>query len=192
MFATEISHGRSKHLAVDENFRGCFSRGPFWVLLFWPGVGAPSGTPAIPKTCLPFFLTRPLLERSLVTEFNSYMQRVYGEDAEWYETQLTIQGGVCAVCRKPNPPRGDNEPKKLGVDHNHSTGTNRGLLCDNCNLILGRVEGKNGSPLEKSQDYLLRFIFYLREHTNGVIPFSPIGVEQSEMLPAETEPDSVQ
>jgi|SRR6266852_1603757 len=120
---------------------------------------------------------------------NSYRRRVYGVDDEWVETQLMVQGGVCAVCRKPNPSRNGEEHQRLGIDHDHMKGTNRGLLCHNCNLILGRVEGKDGSPLEQSQEYLMRFIIYLREHANGAIPFSPVGQEPSDSLP-ESESSS--
>jgi len=120
---------------------------------------------------------------------NSFRKRVYGVDDAWYETLHVVQGGVCAVCRKPNPTRNGEEPQKLGIDHDHRTGTNRGLLCQNCNLILGRIEGRSGCPLEQSQEYLMRFIIYLREHANGVIPFAPVGTEPSEISSAE--PDSV-
>jgi hypothetical protein len=122
---------------------------------------------------------------------NSYRKRVYGVDDKWVETQLVVQGEVCAVCRKPNPSRGGEEPKKLGIDHDHYSGRTRGLLCENCNLILGRVEGKSGCPLAESAEYLTRMIIYLREHHFGTaIPFSPIGAGQPEMLP-ESEPSSL-
>lgn len=39
------------------------------------------------------------------------------------------QGGKCASC--------GTKPKRLVVDHDHSTGKVRGLLCDPCNLALG-------------------------------------------------------
>lgn len=115
---------------------------------------------------------------------NSYRKRVYGVDDDWVETQLIVQGGVCAICRRVNPPRKNGGEEPLSIDHDHFSGRTRSLLCTNCNLILGRIEGKSGCQPEQSEDYLLRFIIYLREHANGAIPFSPVGQESSEILPA--------
>jgi Recombination endonuclease VII len=43
---------------------------------------------------------------------------------------LAAQGGVCAVCEKPDPEH---------VDHDHETGVVRGMLCFNCNQALGNA-----------------------------------------------------
>jgi Recombination endonuclease VII. len=40
----------------------------------------------------------------------------------------------------------------LAVDHNHTTGKIRGLLCSSCNLFLGLVE--NTKKMKQSQEYL--------------------------------------
>lgn len=45
------------------------------------------------------------------------------------------QGGVCAICKKP--PSGARSRVKLLLDHDHSDGHIRGLLCGNCNTGLG-------------------------------------------------------
>lgn len=49
-----------------------------------------------------------------------------------YEAILTLQGGVCALCKRP--------PKtvRLAVDHDHKTGLIRGLLCQWCNRAIGQ------------------------------------------------------
>jgi|SRR5882672_5089611 len=41
---------------------------------------------------------------------------------------------VCAICGKPPG------SKALDIDHDHSTGVVRGLLCNNCNRGLGRLK----------------------------------------------------
>lgn len=55
----------------------------------------------------------------------------YGLSKELYEKILLAQGGVCAICKQPS------KGKALSVDHNHVTGRNRGLICNQCNLMLG-------------------------------------------------------
>lgn len=53
--------------------------------------------------------------------------KTYGITADDYEELLKRQGGKCAICRAR--PRS----KRLAVDHNHTTGEVRGLLCSRCN-----------------------------------------------------------
>ena len=52
---------------------------------------------------------------------------------EAYQGMLDRQGGVCALCEAPPTPG-----KDLCVDHDHRTDRIRGLLCDSCNVSLGR------------------------------------------------------
>lgn len=53
---------------------------------------------------------------------------------EDYETMVEQQNGVCAICSQP-PIKGNGN--RLHIDHNHSTGKIRGLLCSTCNQGLG-------------------------------------------------------
>jgi hypothetical protein len=48
---------------------------------------------------------------------------------------LSKQGDVCAICAT-------DKPTRVGwvVDHCHSTGRVRGILCGNCNTALGMVK----------------------------------------------------
>jgi hypothetical protein len=58
--------------------------------------------------------------------------------SEW-EHILAYQGGVCFVCREPQKPT-KKGPKRLATDHSHDTGQVRGLLCNRCNALLGKLE----------------------------------------------------
>lgn len=62
------------------------------------------------------------------------LRRVYGISEATFNRMMKHQGGRCAICRRP--PRS----RSLHVDHDHSTGAVRGLLCFQCNRY--RV-GKN-------------------------------------------------
>lgn len=64
--------------------------------------------------------------------FRSHLQRTYGITVERYDEFLAYQDGRCAICRRR--PR----VRRLAVDHDHSTGKIRGLLCSDCNhRVLG-------------------------------------------------------
>ena len=71
----------------------------------------------------------------------------YGITPEQYAQMFADQGGACAVCRKP-------QDKKLSVDHCHTTGAVRGLLCTNCNVGIGYFQDKPGL-LEEAIRYLV-------------------------------------
>lgn len=62
---------------------------------------------------------------------DSSLQKLYGVSIAQYEAMLTAQNGVCAVCG------GVNDGMELCVDHDHSTGAVRGLLCTPCNRGIG-------------------------------------------------------
>jgi hypothetical protein len=65
--------------------------------------------------------------------------RQYGLTQETYEAMLEKQHGACAICKLPETqrsnPRGSVD--RLRVDHNHATGSVRGLLCSRCNFAIG-------------------------------------------------------
>lgn len=62
----------------------------------------------------------------------------YGISQEEYDLMLLSQDGKCAVCGKENSGRTQaGEPSRMAVDHDHTTGKIRGLLCYQCNIALG-------------------------------------------------------
>jgi len=73
-------------------------------------------------------------------------------DASW-QVMSDAQGGVCAVCRRPETAVLYGVVKTLSVDHCHVTGLNRGLLCSRCNPMLGYAED-NIETLEAAIAYL--------------------------------------
>lgn len=62
--------------------------------------------------------------------------RLYGIDKHQYESMLAKQDGVCAICLR-TPQECD---RNLSVDHDHSTGAIRGLLCSQCNTSIGLMK----------------------------------------------------
>jgi len=56
----------------------------------------------------------------------------YGVTREDFARLLSQQGGLCAICR--GMPTGKRD---FCIDHDHATGSTRGILCSNCNTALG-------------------------------------------------------
>lgn len=66
-----------------------------------------------------------------------------------HNARLREQRNRCAICRK-------KFIKTPHIDHNHKTKKNRGLLCDDCNLGLGRFKDSI-RILRKAIKYLRRY-----------------------------------
>lgn len=78
------------------------------------------------------------------------LRKEYGISLEEYNRVLVKQGGVCAIC-KTSCSRGTN----LVVDHDHTSGKVRGLLCRLCNLAIGNLRDQTNLCLMAAQ-YLRR------------------------------------
>lgn len=63
-----------------------------------------------------------------------HLKYLYGITLEEYQDKLEKQGNGCAICGVKIP--GGNG-KHFYVDHNHTTGQVRDLLCHNCNFVIG-------------------------------------------------------
>lgn len=88
---------------------------------------------------------------------NSYrdkaLRKAFGIGLDGYNEMLSKQGGVCAVCSKPETVTRDGKPRWLAVDHCHETGKIRGLLCTRCNNGLGQY-GDDPELLRSAAIYL--------------------------------------
>lgn len=81
---------------------------------------------------------------------NYKLNYLYGLTPEQYETMLAEQGGVCKICKGLDNGRW----KLLAVDHCHSTGKVRGLLCAKCNKGLGQFND-DAALLKAAITYLI-------------------------------------
>lgn len=83
----------------------------------------------------------------------SLLKTKYGMTLEEYDAMYQRQEGLCAICE--NPPKGGNSStKNLNIDHCHTTGKVRGLLCNNCNAALGLLKD-DPILVERGLTYLL-------------------------------------
>ena len=69
-----------------------------------------------------------------------------------YTKMFNLQNKSCAICKRP----ASDFKYKLSVDHNHSTGATRGLLCLNCNRAIGYLK-ESIEAIENAKQYLIKY-----------------------------------
>lgn len=92
-----------------------------------------------------------LINPALTTEKNWIRNKLYlyGLTQAQFNKMLSDQNGLCGICdvalTKAN----------VNIDHIHGTKVVRGLLCTDCNLLLGKIEAKP-TRLERIKEWLQR------------------------------------
>jgi hypothetical protein len=79
------------------------------------------------------------------------LRSTYGLNLDQYEAMLTSQGNCCAICGTDQATT--KHANAWRVDHCHSTGKVRALLCHNCNIAMGLLKENTGT-LEKMIAYI--------------------------------------
>lgn len=89
------------------------------------------------------------------------LKRTYNLTEEEYQIMLDSQGGGCAICGEPetvvNGMSKSQQAQPLSVDHDHTTGQVRALLCSRCNRKVMQIE------------YGTAHLAYLKKHRSTVI-----------------------
>ena len=80
-----------------------------------------------------------------------HIERKYGISRDDFIAMLNEQGNACAICRSPQ-----HGGKNWHVDHDHTTGINRGILCSGCNLGIGGMRD-NPETLIAAAAYLRKY-----------------------------------
>ncbi len=82
---------------------------------------------------------------------NAALQRRYGSTLADYDSMFENQKGACAICGVLS---GEGR-KRLVVDHCHTSGRVRQLLCQSCNAVIG-MSFEDISILQSAVNYLNR------------------------------------
>ena len=102
--------------------------------------------------CKPCYLEEKREKYDPKVGADKHLRQKYGITLDQYDDMLSDQGGVCAICGEYNVDRKDTH-LRMPVDHCHKTGKVRGILCNRCNLVLGKVEDSI-ELLSKAINYL--------------------------------------
>lgn len=89
-----------------------------------------------------------------------YLKNHFGISLDDYLGMHARQGGVCAICFRPETRLHKGRARALAVDHDHKTKKVRSLLCGACNIALGL--------LEEDPVRLHAMLKYLAEHNGKV------------------------
>lgn len=81
-----------------------------------------------------------------ITQRRNKTLKRYGLTNEKYKEILDSQGGACKICQR-------KQDKNFHVDHCHTTGEVRGLLCAQCNWFVGKID-RNPTVFENLKNYL--------------------------------------
>lgn len=81
------------------------------------------------------------------------LRKDFGIDLDVYNLMLKFQGGVCAICKRPETAIRSGKVKWMAVDHCHSSMRIRGLLCQTCNSMLGQAKD-DAARLRAGADYV--------------------------------------
>lgn len=79
-----------------------------------------------------------------------HLRELYKIGLEAYNALFESQNGRCAICERTSN-------RCLDVDHDHTTGKIRGLLCSPCNRALGMFQ-ESIPRLFKATQYLKEYI----------------------------------
>jgi hypothetical protein len=79
-----------------------------------------------------------------------HLKNKFAITEEQYDGMMAAQNHKCALCD-----RTDSPTKRLAVDHNHTTGKVRALLCDRCNRGIGLLD-EDTARLRAAADYIER------------------------------------
>lgn len=81
---------------------------------------------------------------------DQHLRSQYGITHDEYDAMLAKQGGGCAICGD------DGAGSRCGVlhvDHCHNSSAIRGLLCESCNLALGKFRD-DPELLRRAAEYI--------------------------------------
>jgi hypothetical protein len=147
---------------IDDNGRECSLCGKYkdWEQFASAGARQPHGRQSGCRVC-----RRGKYEtKHHPDDHRPLVLRKFGLTVEDYAWLFEQQGGKCALCLRPESKKDYRTGIvwRLSVDHDHSCHPEkrgckrcvRGLLCADCNMLLGLAERVGGPVVVRFSDYL--------------------------------------
>lgn len=110
------------------------------------------------KVCAPNKLLRSIPARaSRIKKHAHHIYTKYGLTYKQFEEMMQAQQHRCSICTTPitTNPTPFSWQRRCVVDHCHTTGRVRGLLCNQCNTAIGLLK-EDPSALTRAVEYLSR------------------------------------
>lgn len=154
----KIADQQEKRLLVTEYDRTCGACGAAFTAPTRRGKGKGGSIARLCSGC-----STKRIKASIKIKARRRLIRRHGLSPETFETILAAQGGVCAICLRPDPGRDKVGRDAWHIDHDHrccpgqfSCGKCvRGLLCARCNVMIGYALDRAGT-LAAAARYLKR------------------------------------
>lgn len=92
---------------------------------------------------------------AVIKHKRNWLQQTYRMTLEQHKEIFDTQNGRCGICGKYEPENA-TAYEILCIDHNHTTGKVRGLLCRQCNTGIGQLRDSI-ELLENAINYLNKY-----------------------------------
>lgn len=93
-------------------------------------------------------------EKGAEVMWRANLRNKFGMTVGDYDRMLLEQNGVCKICKLPQSRARNTRPDRMCIDHCHSSDIIRGLLCSECNCLLGYAKD-NTQTLLDAVEYIL-------------------------------------
>jgi hypothetical protein len=134
---------QEKQIKIDQGFKWCNSCKD-WLLNSEFGKAH--------SYCKQCYRDRSNSRYDLDKQRSHLLKKKYGITSDKYNQMLSEQNHKCYICHIHE----DKLDRSLAVDHCHTTGKVRGLLCGNCNRFLGQIDD-NINTAERLLEYLNKY-----------------------------------
>lgn len=88
------------------------------------------------STAMRKYRSKPVTKVKLKAEYRRrHLRKTFDMSEEEYASMASAQNNLCRICKSP-----ERSARRLAIDHCHTSGKIRGLLCNPCNRGIGLLK----------------------------------------------------